>query len=191
MGRHNRASRAGSTLTAAMIAMAGSFVGLSPGATAWAASPGICVTCQDPSAQYLCTVPTEASSKRLPRFARKAMRVACLRYIANTEGHGVCSVRRNVAGPCLGERVVMVLDGARPGEPPRWPAQPRRSGTPPQDEHPTDGSPQADETPPTTVVEAVDRASEETTRQLRDAGETVSTFMRKSWACVSSLFADC
>ena len=146
------------------------------------AQPQVCVTCEDPSASYVCAAPAGLGISG--GLARKAFRFTCLKEIARLKGHAICSVRRDVQGPCLGETVVLTQDApAAVGTAPAAPEPAPTQAEPP---------PARDaEGPPRTMVEAVERAGEESTRQFKDASDTVSSFVRQSWTCVSSLFSDC
>lgn len=157
-----------------------------------------CVVCNQPVETYECVLPSEVA-RTDNSLARRGMRLACVQGIARAKNHGQCSIRKGVQGACLGVPILLAdlveaealkrqaeQSGQRKTKSSEATVtQPRLKKERSQDE-------------PRTLVELTERTIDATGEQLEkagksleDAGGAATTFMRRSWECVTSLFADC
>jgi hypothetical protein len=138
-----------------------------------------CVECKDPAVMYRCALDGARPG------AATSLQALCLTALAKEGQHASCAIRRGVGvldcnGPL--KRVAVPDDG----NPPSIAAQP-----PEQPVAPQTGEPK-------TVAEMLKRAKdqsdrnwEESNAKLKANNEKVGNFFKKSWDCVSSLFAKC
>jgi hypothetical protein len=173
-------------------------LGLSSVAATSAKAAGFCVACSQPNAIYECVLPREIAGVDQP-LALRGMRMACIQGIAKSRNHGQCSVRKGVRGACIGERVL--LSDIVETEALRVQAQQAREKgepVPPEAAASAEAEKARERGEPKTLVELTERTVEVTEKQiekvgktLEDAGGAATSFMRRSWTCVTSLFADC
>ncbi len=144
-----------------------------------------CVTCLDPDAQYSCSLaPTEAGETGLG-LSGAALKVRCIREIAETYGHQSCKVGDTPITACAG--TVHMISPQPTGSDTSPGPRPANTATPPANPSPADGN----DAPPKTVVEMAKRTAGETQEQLEKSGKVVERAARQTWRCVTSLFTAC
>jgi len=188
----------------------------------------LCVKCTAPDASYACVV-NGTSSTTIDMVAK----VYCITALAKAGAHESCAVDRTMTAPCPGERkelpVPAMLDGQAPEDQPQGNPPPglAKAGegaaatTPPEQHAPVtqanpaeaphdqvNGAP-ANEPPPKTVQEMVEKgaktagaglsdtqksageAAKSASTALGKAGEAVGGAAKSSWKCLSSFFTNC
>ena len=163
-----------------------------------------CVTCSGPTATYRCALDGSDAS----RTADPALQVLCITELAKRGGHSSCSIDRTTANPpCNGELVTLARPPAgspvpavvetAPANPPAdtaavpAPAAPPSKGPPATVEalakEAAEQTKKDWEKTKTSVKETTDAAGHE----IKKAGNTVGSALKKSWECLSSLFSQC
>jgi len=170
----------------------------------------LCVTCSDPPAVYRCQVEGVGAEQQ----AAASAQVLCAKELATRGGHSICAINRGqTAGACPGQLVVIAkpqdnpVATAQPAPSPEAP--PAANGSEPQaTASPTPAEPQTKPPPATLEAMAKDAATQSkkdwdkttsavsTTTQaagdeIKKAGSTVGSALKKSWNCVVSLFSSC
>ena len=198
----------------------------------WAAAANaseLCVKCTGPDASYACVV-NGTSSATIDTVAK----LYCITSLAKAGAHASCSIDRTMTAPCPGERkelpVPAMLEnggsddqsqpnapdltkaggapapaGSEPQEAPAAASQPESAGAP----HDQTQGATANEPPPKTVQEMVERsaksagaglsdtqksageAAKSTSTALEKAGAAVGGAAKNSWKCLSSFFSNC
>jgi hypothetical protein len=162
--------------------------------------PAFCVVCAGPEKVYRCEV--ETADVAAP--AHRSLGIYCVTRLAKDGGHDSCAVGRGGLEACAGETRVIAFEGTVP-QPGSTIASPDAAKTEPAQ--------QQQSGPPSTVVEATQRAvaasgqglkkaGETVTGATKATGETVKTAAEKTgqavggaaksaWRCLTSLFSDC
>ena len=144
-----------------------------------------CVTCTAPDAQYSCSLaPTEAGATSLS-LSGAALKVRCIREIAQTYGHQSCKVSDTPLSTCAG--TVHMISAQPNGSDAAAGGAPAQPATSPQNPSAAAGN----DAPPKTVVEMAKRSAGETQEQLEKSGKVVERAARQTWRCVTSLFTAC
>lgn len=189
----------------------------------------LCVKCTGPDASYACVV-NGSSSATIDTVAK----LYCITSLAKAGSHASCSVDRTMAAPCPGERkelpVPTMLEnggsedapqngapdltkagdapspaGAHPQEAPAAASPPEPAAAP----HDQTQDATANEAPPKTVQEMVEKSAKtagaglsDTQKSAGEAAKSASTALGKagaavggaaksSWKCLSSFFSNC
>lgn len=189
----------------------------------------LCVKCTGPDASYACVV-SGTSSATIDTVAK----LYCITSLAKAGAHASCSIDRTMMAPCPGERkelpVPAILEnggsdgtpqngapdltttgsapapaGAHPQEAPAAASQPE----PPASPHDQTQDATANEAPPKTVQEMVEKSAKtagaglsDTQKSAGEAAKSASTALEKagaavggaaknSWKCLSSFFSNC
>jgi hypothetical protein len=142
-----------------------------------------CVACTEPSAVYRCII--EGAQP-----GGQPLQLLCITAMAKAGGHGTCSVKRGTVFECDGpvKRVPWAANTQAQQSAPMPPAAPGGAA-------PSDG-------PPDTVVEMARRANQQTSDQMKKAGENftqgaksmgeaVTNATKKTWECMISFFTRC
>jgi hypothetical protein len=139
------------------------------GAVVAAASPAraqeYCVACAEPNAVYRCVIENAQPGGTIP------LQTLCLTAMSKAGGHASCAIKRGTVFDCAGPKP----EAAKGGDP---------------------------KEPPSTVQEMADRANKKTADDMKKAGDSVkegaqnvgegvSKATKKTWECISSLFAKC
>ena len=143
-----------------------------------------CVACSEPSAVYRCVIDGAQPQGGQP------LQMLCVTAMAKAGGHGTCSVKRGTVFDCDG--AVKHVPWAALNAPPlaAAPPAPAPAPTPPRPEAAAAPDPTS-EGPPQTVVEMAKRANQQTSDQMKKAGENLSQGAKKTWDCMTSLFTRC
>jgi hypothetical protein len=156
-----------------------------------AAAQEYCVVCSEPTALYRCVIDGAQPQGGQP------LQMLCVTAMAKAGGHSTCTVKRGTVFDCDGP-VKRVPWAASNAPAPTAPPQPAPSAAPAV----TESAKTPAEGPPQTVVEMAKRANQETTDQMKKAGENlkegaksmgdaVSGATKKTWDCMTSLFTRC
>jgi hypothetical protein len=157
------------------------------GAVVAAASPAraqeYCVACAEPNAVYRCVIENAQPGGTIP------LQTLCLTAMSKAGGHASCAIKRGTVFDCAGpiKRVPWTSNADDVGP------------APPKPEAAKGGDPKE---PPSTVQEMADRANKKTADDMKKAGDSVkegaqnvgegvSKATKKTWECISSLFAKC
>lgn len=189
----------------------------------------LCVKCTGPDASYACVIGGN-SNATIDTVAK----LYCITALAKSGSHASCSIDRSATPPCRGERkelpIPTFLDDSGSGEqpedthapgkdktsadsqqaktpqPPSPATQPGSEALRPQEQPP---APTANEPPPKTVQEMVEKSAKsagaglnETQKSAGEAAKSASTALEKagsavggaaknSWKCLSSFFSNC
>ncbi len=200
------------------------------GATA-ANATELCVKCSGPDASYACVIDgmSSATVDTMPRLY-------CITALAKAGGHASCAVDRSMTAPCPGERKelptpAMLNDPGPENQPPHGgpdlatapdapaghesqhaPSSPMPAGpAEATDQQPHDQPKEAaaNEPPPKTVQEMVEKSAKSAGAGLSDtqksageaaksagtalgkAGEAIGGAAKNSWKCLASFFSNC
>lgn len=183
----------------------------------------LCVKCSAPEASYACVV-NGTSNATIDTVAK----LYCITTLAKAGAHESCSVDRTVTAPCPGERrelpVPAALDSQETEDQPQTDTPPGlakpnqgAAATTPEESHTpgtlanpaeaphdqSNGAP-ANEQPPKTVQEMVEKSTglSDTQKSAGEAAKSASTALGKagaavggaaksSWKCLSSFFTNC
>jgi hypothetical protein len=159
----------------------------------------VCVQCSGPEATYRCAVKDSQHVNRI-RGSSRALEFVCITELAKAGGHQSCRAGNSFAGPCIGEERLIDLaasgDGAVAGGG-RAGGAPAETGAPPQNSPRATGG-KSDHKPPQTLEElariTVSKSKKqiaEADEKVQEAGSAVGKALKKSWACLSSLFTEC
>lgn len=134
-----------------------------------------CVACTAPDALYRCVIADPRPGVTMP------LQEACATAIARDLRHQTCAIKRDVTvfqcdAPIkrvsLGAVTAGIGTGAKVLPPEQAPTRPL-------------------EAPPSTVLEAAQRAKQSTDATMKDAAAATSSFFKKSLTCIGSLFTKC
>lgn len=151
-----------------------------------AAAQEYCVACTGPDAVYRCAIDGARPG------VSTSLQLVCISALAKEGPHATCAVRKDAGVlDCNGalKRVALPPDGTPPtvGAPALSPGQPP-AVTPSE-------TPQGD---PKTVAEMMRRAKQQSDRdweaanaKIKSNNDKIGGFFKKSWNCLSSLFARC
>ncbi|MGO4682675.1 hypothetical protein [Hyphomicrobium sp. 2TAF46] len=189
----------------------------------------LCVKCTGPDASYACVV-NGTSSATIDTVAK----LYCITSLAKAGAHASCSIDRTTMAPCPGERKELPVPammenggsdgtqqngapdltkagdapapaGAHPQEAPAGTSQPEPAAAP----HDQTQNATANEAPPKTVQEMVEKSAKnagaglsDTQKSAGEAAKSASTALEKagaavggaaksSWKCLSSFFSNC
>ena len=153
----------------------------------------VCVTCAEPDRTYRCKA-AAAEQHQLFLKNRELIRLACIKDIADSNGHGGCRVSKNQPVFCDGQPyAVNVTDLARQLTG-RRPVQSERPANPPSQAQAKPAKPNE----PKTVIDLAKQTAKQTEEQIvgageamKNAGKAVGGTVEKTWRCLTSLFADC
>ena len=172
-------------VAAVLIALIGTFASAGPEPAR--AGERVCVVCTGPDAQYSCSpAPADRRAARLG-LGGAALKVRCIREIAQAYGHATCKVGDVAIKTCAGTGHMLAAPAEGAAMPAR--ATPAAPGGSPAGAAPGTGD---DKTAaPKTVVEMAKRTAGETQEQLEKSGKVVERAARQTWRCVTSLFTAC
>lgn len=166
-----------------------------------ASQTAICVQCLGPDVTYRCEVKDSHRVERI-RGSSRALEFVCITELAKAGNHQSCRAGSNFSGPCIGEpRLIdlsksgdaVVIGGNPEGPPaagggvqaPEGAKTSERTGTRP------DGPPQTLEELARVTVSKSKKQISEADEKMQEASGAVGKALKKSWACLSSLFTDC
>lgn len=164
-----------------------------------ATADDLCVVCADPPATYRCQI----DGANPAATATPGTQILCIKEIATRGNHKSCSISRDQsASPCEGTLVVLAKPEISPLKAPGKTAEPapQIAGAPAPPQAAalgTDGN-----APPATMEALAKQAASQTTKGLEDtttaagnevkkAGATMGSAVKKTWNCLSSLFTAC
>jgi hypothetical protein len=145
-----------------------------------------CVACTEPAALYRCVIDGARPG------GGQSLQLLCVTTMAKSGGHATCAVKGGTVFECNGpiKRVPWVASDHPP-----QPGAAQAPAAPVATQSPVPISP---EEPPKTMVELAKRANEQTTEQMKMAGEKVKSTgqaigeaTKKTWDCVVSFFTRC
>jgi hypothetical protein len=158
----------------------------------------VCVQCSGPEATYRCAVKDSEQVNRI-RGSSRAIEFVCITELAKAGGHQSCRAGNNFSGPCIGEQRLIdlaasgdgvVVGGTRAGGPAAGSVT--QPGDIPKAAGPKSvGPPQTLEELARITVSKSKKQIAEADEKVQEAGSAVGKALKKSWACLSSLFTDC
>lgn len=172
-----------------------------------------CVTCAAPSALYRCVIDGRPEG----RGSAPQSQLLCIAELAKSGHHETCTVSKSAPYPCPGTVKVVAAPPELPANTPAEKAPDEQGDTSSaaaakpaeSDVSVTEEPAAAPEKVPETVEELADQTVETTKKGLKKAGEAVGgtaqkageqigtagsaigNAAKKTWNCISSLFADC
>jgi hypothetical protein len=151
-----------------------------------AAAQEYCVACTEPDALYRCVIDGARPG------GGQSLQLLCVTTMAKSGGHATCTVKGGTVFDCNApiKRVPWVASDRPP-----QPGGAQLPAVPPATQSSVPAKP---EEPPKTMVELAKRANEQTSEQMKKAGETVKSTgqaigeaTKKTWDCVISFFTHC
>jgi hypothetical protein len=166
------------------------------------ASPtAVCVQCRGPDVTYRCEVKDSHRVERI-RGSPRALEFVCITELAKAGKHQSCRAGSNFSGPCIGEPRLIdlsksgdaVVIGSNPAGPPAAVGgvqAPDVATTSERTSVKPDGPPQTLEELARVTVSKSKKQIAEADEKMQEASGAVGKALKKSWACLSSLFTDC